>query len=116
MAWVRASREADLGRVDLLVHPDAWPETDALLAAALSAVRQDQPVFCLVRHEAVPVRERLTRAGFAPVGEYVCMAKRLALPVRALRPRRMPVPALVKPLLPAPKPLAPVLSDTNAAD
>jgi len=116
MAWVRASREADLGRVDLLVHPDVWPETDALLAAGLSAMRQEHPVFALVREEAAPVRERLAGAGFLPAGDYVSMAKRLAVPVRALRPRRVPVPALVKPLLPAPKPLAPVLSDTAAAD
>jgi hypothetical protein len=116
LAWVRASREAELGRVDLLVHPEIWPETEALLAAGLSALRAEHPALCLVREEAAPVRERLQRAGFAAVGDYVCLAKRLALPVRALRPRRVPVPALVKPLIATPKPLAPALSETIAAD
>jgi hypothetical protein len=112
MAWVRASREANLGRLDLLVHPDAWPETDALLAAGLSRLRPGQPVFCLVRDHAQPVRERLEAAGFTATCEYVCLAKRLALPVRALQPRRVAVPALVKPLIA--KPLAPAMSDGAA--
>jgi hypothetical protein len=110
MAWVRAGREAELGRVDLLVHPDAWPETDALLAAALAGLKRDHPVFCLVRQYATPVRERLEAAGFTPAGEFVSLAKRLALPVRALQPGRVAVPSIVKPLLPAPKPLTPALS------
>jgi hypothetical protein len=110
VAWVRSSRGAELGRVDLLLHPDIWPETEALLAAGLSALRRDRPVYCLVREEAAPVRERLLRVGFVPAGEYVSFAKRLATPVRELRPRRVPVHALVKPLITKPKPLAPVLS------
>lgn len=111
MAWLRASRDAGLGRLDLLVHPDAWPETDAVLATGLAALRAEHPVYCLVREYAQPVRERLQSVGFVPAGEYVCLAKRLALPVRELRPRRVPVPALVKPLIP--KPLVPALSGTE---
>jgi hypothetical protein len=107
-AWVRASREADLGRVDLLIHPDAWPETEAVLAAGLAACKPGAPVIFLVREYAQPVQERLERAGFTPDGEYVCLAKRLALPVHELRPSRVPVPALVKPLIA--KPLAPAIS------
>ena len=113
LAWVRASRDTELGRLDLLVHPDVWPETEALLAAGLSRLRQEHPVFCVVRDYALPVRQRLEAAGFEAVGEYVCLAKRLALPVRALRPRRVPVPVLVKPLMP--KPLAPAMSRTDEA-
>ena len=116
MAWVRASREAELGRLDLLIHPDTWPETEALLAAGLSALRPEHPALCLVREEAAPVRERLQREGFTPVAEYVCLAKRLALPARELSPRRVTVHALVKPLTAKPKPLAPVLSESVAAD
>jgi hypothetical protein len=105
---VRASREGDLGRVDLLIHPDAWPETEAVLAAGLAACKPGVPVYFLVREYAQPVRERLGSAGFTPESEYVCLAKRLALPVRELRPSRVPVPALVKPLIA--KPLAPAIS------
>ncbi|MGH2584794.1 MAG: hypothetical protein ACRDJE_07750, partial [Dehalococcoidia bacterium] len=95
MAWVRASRDTDLGRLDLLVHPDAWPETEAVLDAGLRSLRPQHPVLCLVREHAEPVRRRLEAAGFVPVADYVCFAKRLALPVHELRPRR--VPAIVKP-------------------
>ena len=109
MAWVRASREAELGRLDLLVHPDVWPETDALLAAGLSGLRRNRPVFTVVREYAAPVRQHLEAAGFVPAGDYVCLCKRLALPARALRPSRVPVPALVKPLIA--KPLAPAISE-----
>jgi hypothetical protein len=110
MAWVRAGRDGDVGRLDIVVHPDSWPETEALLTAGLQGLRHDQPVFCVVRDHALPVRERLEAAGFTPIGEYVCLAKRLALPVRALRPQRVRVPAIVKPLIA--KPLAPAISDT----
>jgi hypothetical protein len=108
MAWVRASRADGLGRVDLLIHPDAWCETEALLAAGLSALRPEHPAYCLVREHARPVHERLEASGFTPAGHYVSMVKRLAVPVRELRPRRLPVPALVKPLVV--KPLAPAMS------
>jgi hypothetical protein len=109
LAWVRASRETDLGRVDLLIHPDAWSETEALLAAGLAACKPGAPVYILIRGYAQPVRERLEAVGFTPDGDYTCLAKRLALPVRELRPRRVPVSALVKPLMA--KPLAPAMSD-----
>jgi len=108
LAWVRATRESDLGRLDLIVHPDACNETEAVLAAGLSALKQEQPVYCLVREYARPVRERLEGAGFAACGEYVSLVKRLALPVREPRRTRVPVPALVKPLIA--KPLVPALS------
>ena len=111
LAWVRASREADLGRLDLLIHPDAWPETEAVLAAGLAGLRQDRPVYCLVRDYAAPVRRRLEASGFVPAGDFVCLVKRLARPVRELAPRRVPVPALVKPL--AVKPLAPAMSEAR---
>ena len=114
MAWVRTSREAELGRLDLLVHPDAWAETDALLAAGLSGLRRDRPVLCVVREYAAPVRQHLEAAGFTVVGDYVCLCKRLALPVRELRPSRVPVPALVKPLIT--KPLAPAMSNVAESD
>ena len=113
MAWVRASRDADLSRLDLLVHPDAWPATEDLLAAGLAGLRQDRPVYTLVREDARPVQQRLEAAGFARAGEYVSLAKRLALPVRELRVRRVPMPALVKPLIA--KPLQPAISDTSPA-
>jgi hypothetical protein len=45
------------------------------------------------------------------VAEYVSLAKRLAQPVRALRPARVPVTALVKPLIS--KPLTPALTETG---
>jgi hypothetical protein len=108
MAWVRASRDTEQGRIDLVIHPDAWTETDALLAAGLSGLRPKQPVLCVVREHARPVREHLEAAGFTPSGDYVCLVKRLALPIQALRPRRVAVPALVKPLIA--KPLAPAMS------
>ncbi|MGD9894206.1 MAG: hypothetical protein AB7U18_23215 [Dehalococcoidia bacterium] len=108
MAWVQASRDAEQSRIDLLIHPEAWTETDAVLALGLSRLRPDKPVFCLVREYAKPVREHLEATGFAMTGEYVSLVKRLALPIQALRPRRVAVPALVKPLIA--KPLAPAMS------
>jgi hypothetical protein len=111
MAWVRASREADQGRIDLLIHPDTWTETDTLLALGLSRLRPEKPVFSLVRDYARPVREHLEAAGFEMAGDYVSLVKRLALPIQALRPRRVAVPALVKPLIA--KPLAPAMSAGN---
>jgi len=110
VAWVRAGREADLGRIDLLVHPECWPQTDALLAAALSGLRRDHPVFCLVRDYAAPVQLHLESNGFVRAGEFVSLAKRLVQPARILAPRRVPVPALVQPLIAKPKPLAPAIT------
>lgn len=113
MAWVCASREADLARLDLLVHPDAWPETEAALATGLAGCKSRSPVYALVREYARPVRERMEAAGFVPAGEFVCLAKRLAHPVRELRPSRLPVPGLVKPLIATP--LTPAMSDRGHA-
>lgn len=100
--WLRGGRDGGIGRLDLLVHPEAWPETDALLETGIAALREVQTVFSLVREYAAPVRQRLESAGFRPCGEFVALAKRLAVPVRALQPRRSAVPALVKPLIGSP--------------
>ena len=112
-AWLRTSRGADLSRLDLLVDPECWPETDGLLCVGLAACKPGQPVYALVREHDAPVRERLERDGFVLAGEYVSLAKRLAQPVRALTPRRVAVPALVKPLVS--RPLTPALTDAGTA-
>lgn len=108
VAWLRTSREPDQGRLDLLLHPDCWPVVEALVDHCAAALKAGRPVCALVRDYAAPVAERLTGLGFAPAGAYVCLAKRLAVPVRELRPRRVAVPALVHPLVA--KPLAPAVS------
>jgi hypothetical protein len=114
MAWVRASRDAEQGRIDLMIDPEAWTETDALLALGLGSLRPEKPAFCLVREYARPVREHLESAGFDKAGEYVSLVKRLALPIQALRPRRVAVRALVPPLIA--KPLAPAMSADPSTD
>lgn len=106
-AWARTWHESHVQRLDLMVHPDLWPQTEAVLAAALPGLKGGRPVHTLVRSYHDPVRERLEALGFVPTGEYVCLAKRLAQTVPAHRPARVPVPALVKPLIA--KPLTPAL-------
>jgi hypothetical protein len=107
LARVRAGRTGEAGRLDLIIHPDAWPHTEALLAAGLSALKPDAPIYTLLREHDRPVAERLEAAGFVPGTGYVALAKRLAVPVREPLRARVPVPALVKPLVS--KPLAPTL-------
>jgi hypothetical protein len=102
VAWVRTAREAGLGRLDLVVHPEFWPATPTLIATALAALRPAQPAVCLVPDHARPVRGYLEQAGFEPCGDYVSLIKRLALTVREPRRARVPVPSLVKPLITRP--------------
>jgi hypothetical protein len=94
VARVRTYRGGDEGRLDLVIAPDVWPATDALLAWAIRDLGTKRPIFGAVAEYARPVAQRMVAAGFEPAGEYTLLAKRLVHPLFSTQPVR----ARVKPV------------------
>lgn len=89
-AWVRTARSRVAARLDLLIAPDLWPATEALVAWGLHDLGGDLPVLALVREYAAPVLERMASMGFVAVADFRLLAKRLAQPVPATEAARAP--------------------------
>ena len=94
VARVRTYRGGPTCRLDLVVAPEEWPSTDALLGWAIRDLGARRPIFAAVAEYARPVAERMIAAGFEPAGEYTLLAKRLVHPVFSTQPVR----ARVKPV------------------
>ena len=74
--WLRILR-ANGGRFALLVHPE-HSDPEAVLRTALARLNGSPPLLCLAPAHGYPPSGVLLRLGFAAVGEYTTMAKRLA--------------------------------------
>jgi hypothetical protein len=88
VARVRTCRTGGVGRLDLVVAPDAWPDTDALCTWAIRDLGARRPLFTAVAGYARPVAERMQAAGFTPAGDFTLLAKRLLHPVWSTQPVR----------------------------
>lgn len=88
VARLRTSRDGEGGRADLLLHPDEWPSTEALLSWLVRDLRDRRPIHIAVPFYARPVAERMESSGFVVIGEYALLAKRLAQPIWQRRPVR----------------------------
>ena len=91
MAWVRSVPDGGVGRIDLLLHPDAFLHAGSLLSLAVTALGDRRPVFCLVPADAEGLAGLLQERGFEPEAEYLGMVKRLAIPARQAASVRVPV-------------------------
>ena len=88
IAQIRTLREGCLGKIDLMVHPNASAELPALIHLACSNLGAVRPLFCLVPVYAGATATRLEESGFRPESEYTLFVKRTAQPIPALKPVR----------------------------
>jgi hypothetical protein len=88
VAWLRAVPDGEIGRVDLLLHPDAAAHGPALLAHAVAALGRRRPVYSLVPRYAENLLALHCEQGFVPVAEYDGLVKRLVTPIREAKPVR----------------------------
>ena len=84
-AWVRTAVDGDIGRFDLMVHPRELDVLEPLLMAALSRLRGQGVLVTLVPEYQEPLAGLLERHGFKRQDQYVVMAKRTAVLVKAAR-------------------------------
>ena len=84
-AWIRTAADGDIGRFDLLVHPRELKLLEPLLLAALARLSGQGIVLALVPEYEEPLARFLKRLGFEKQGQYVVMAKRTAVLVKAPR-------------------------------
>ena len=84
-AWIRTAADGDIGRFDLLVHPREMGLLERVLLAALARLAGQGILLTLVREYEELQTRLLTRLGFEKQGEYVVMAKRTAVLVKAPR-------------------------------
>jgi hypothetical protein len=84
VAWLRAVPDSAMGRIDLLIHPDAGRHSGALLSHAVQTLGSRRPVYCMVPSYAGCLASSLEQRGFERAGDYAGMVKRLALPAREL--------------------------------
>jgi hypothetical protein len=90
VGWLRAVPDGGVGRLDLLLHPDAAAYGPGLLAHAVSWLGNRRPLYCLVPAYATGLASMLEEGGFDLAGEYISLVKRLALPLREPAPTRVP--------------------------
>lgn len=76
------------GRLEVVVAPEAWPDTDALIGWGIRDLGAARPVFALMPTYALPVIERALAAGFADIDEFTVLARRIAQPIRLGHPIR----------------------------
>jgi len=84
-AWIRAAADGDIGRFDLLVHPRELKLLEPLVLAALARLSGQGILLALVPEYEEPLARLLNRLGFEKQGQYVVMAKRTAVLVKAPR-------------------------------
>ena len=89
MAWLRAVPDGEIGRIDLLLHPDAAAYGPALLAHPARLLGQRRPIYSLVPGYAENLLALHREQGFAPVAEYTGMVKRLVTPIKEAKPVRV---------------------------
>lgn len=82
VAWLRAVRDGDGGRLDLLLHPEATSAGSGLLAYAMERLGDCRPLHGLVPAYATGLAAMLEEEGFEHDGDYVSLVKRLAIPAR----------------------------------
>lgn len=83
-AWIRIVPDGDIGRFDLLVHPREL-DLEPLLMAALARLRRQGVLLTLVPEYQEPLARLLEHLGFERQDQYVVMAKRTAVLVKARR-------------------------------
>ena len=81
-ASLRAAREGEIGRFDLLVHPTRFQAADTLVAAAMARLARASTLFVLVPAYMEPVARALARRGFQQGPEFVALAKRTTVPLK----------------------------------
>ncbi|HTE83359.1 MAG TPA: hypothetical protein VK821_01340 [Dehalococcoidia bacterium] len=86
VAHVRTSRDGELAKVDLVVHPSTSSYVRALVDLACEHAGSQRPLFCLVPSYATPLATSFEEAGFELDSEYVVLVKRTALPLPAAKP------------------------------
>jgi hypothetical protein len=84
-AWVRTAADGDIGRFALLVDPRELDLPEPLLMAALARLRGQGVLLTLVPEYQEPLARLLERQGFESQDQYVVMAKRTAVLVKARR-------------------------------
>ena len=84
-AWIRTAADGDIGRFDLLVHPRELDLLEPLLMAAVARLRRQGVLLTLVPEYQEPLARLLERLGFERQDQYVVMAKRTAVLVKAPR-------------------------------
>jgi len=84
-AWIRTAADGDIGRFDLLAHPRELDLLEPLLMAALARLPGQGVLLALVPDYQEPLARLLERLGFERQGQYVVMAKRTAVLVKAPR-------------------------------
>jgi hypothetical protein len=84
-AWIRTAADGDIGRFDILVHPRELRLLEPLLMAALARLSGQGILLALVPEYQEPLARLLRRLGFERQDQYVVMAKRTAVLVKAPR-------------------------------
>jgi hypothetical protein len=84
-AWTRAATDGDIGRFDLLVNPRELELLEPLLLAALARLSRQGILLALVPEYQEPLARLLKRLGFERRQQYVVMAKRTVVIVKAPR-------------------------------
>jgi len=84
-AWIRAAADGDIGRFDLLVNPGELELLEPLLLAALARLSRQGILLALVPEYQEPLARLLKRLGFERRQQYVVMAKRTVVIVKAPR-------------------------------
>lgn len=75
-AWLRLLRGNE-SRFSMLVHPQR-PDAEAFLETALAHLKGSRPILCLAPSRGDSLSRLLRALAFAPVEDYVIMAKRTA--------------------------------------
>jgi hypothetical protein len=89
-AWVRVAvlpGKDDIGRFDVLAHPQAEGYIDGLVQAALSRLSSQGTLLTLVPEYQTSVAQRLMRLGFQAGPEYVLLARRTTALLRKEAPK-----------------------------
>lgn len=90
VAWLCAVPDGEIGRIDLLLHPDAAAHGPTLLAHAARLLGERRPLYSLVPRYAENLLALHREQGFVPVAEYAGMVKRLVTPIKEAKPVRVP--------------------------
>ena len=86
---LRSSRDGDLAKIDLMVHPSASADVPALIDLGCDYAGPQRPTLCLVPTYAQTLVTCLVEAGFELDSEYVVLVKRTAMPLPAGKPVRV---------------------------
>jgi hypothetical protein len=84
-AWIRTAADGDIGRFDLLVHPRELDLLEPLLIAALARLSGQGVLLTLAPEYQESLARLLESLGFERQDQYVVMAKRTAVLVKAPR-------------------------------